>query len=243
MRIIFSRKGFDSAAGKAPSPIINGRPFSLPIPTSWRSETTYEILGLGEIVENASNGRIARNKLCHEDPMFSGKRCAFGQTGSAQSHLRNQGVAIGDVFLFFGLFSDEITNEKHHRVFGYQKVEKIHELGTHPTEDDQPVGFPSRHPHTLGEWNNNNTLYLGEGATCMTASKELRLTQDGGPISTWKIPHWLFKTGLSFHGKKERWIAPDTLNLVARGQEFVCDIGTSHEPATWLDKMILEIRG
>jgi hypothetical protein len=28
MRIIFSRKGFDNAAGKAPSPIIDGEPIS-----------------------------------------------------------------------------------------------------------------------------------------------------------------------------------------------------------------------
>jgi hypothetical protein len=63
MRVIFSRKGFDSAAGEAPSPIIGGEPTSLPIPTELRSETTY---------------RLA-------NPMFSNGRWAFGQTGAAQA--------------------------------------------------------------------------------------------------------------------------------------------------------------
>ncbi|MGH6672610.1 MAG: hypothetical protein ACRECV_11660 [Xanthobacteraceae bacterium] len=56
MKITFSRKGFDSAAGKAPSPIIEGEPISLPIPTRRRSETSYRLLGLGNIVENMTKG-------------------------------------------------------------------------------------------------------------------------------------------------------------------------------------------
>jgi hypothetical protein len=33
VRIIFSRKGFDSASGGCPSPIVDGMPIPLPIPT------------------------------------------------------------------------------------------------------------------------------------------------------------------------------------------------------------------
>src|SRR4029450_11040295 len=91
MKIVFSRKGFDSGAGGAPSPIMEGRPISLPIPTPRRSLTTYAALGLGEIVEQVTKGRLSRSSLCHYDPMFEAGRCAFGQTGAAQSHLRNQG--------------------------------------------------------------------------------------------------------------------------------------------------------
>ena len=241
MRIIFSRKGFDSAAGKAPSPIINGRPISLPIPTLRRSETTYEMLGMGDIVEGLTNKKIERDHLCHEDPMFANGMCAFGQTSSAQSHLENQGVTCGDVFLFFGLFSDEVTNEKHHRIFGFLKVAKIRQLGAHPSVKDNPPGFIRHHPHTLGEWNVNNTLYLGEGAESSKASKKLRLTQEGGPISSWKVPLWLFKAGMSYHGNVERWIAPDSLKLVARGQEFVTKIENKNGSKEWLEMVISEI--
>ena len=99
MRVILSRKGFDTGSGGTASPIVAGRPISLPIPTRRRSATTYDHLGLGEIVERVTRGKIARDHLCHEDPMFAGGQCLFGQCGAAQSHLRNRGVGIGDVFL------------------------------------------------------------------------------------------------------------------------------------------------
>ena len=70
MKIIFSRKGFDSSAGGVLSPIIDERPISLPIPTKHRSKTTYADLGLSEIVETATKGRITGTSLCHHDPMF-----------------------------------------------------------------------------------------------------------------------------------------------------------------------------
>ena len=37
-------------------------------------------------------------------------RPAFGQVGAAQKHLEQQGVSVGDVFLFFGWFRDVIRN-------------------------------------------------------------------------------------------------------------------------------------
>lgn len=123
MRIVFSRKGFDTGSGGTASPIIGGKPISLPIPTSRQSITTYDHLGLGEIVERVTRDRIPRDHLCHEDPMFTDGQCLFGQCGAAQSHLRNQGVGTGDVFLFFGLFSDERTGERHHRIFAYLQVD------------------------------------------------------------------------------------------------------------------------
>lgn len=58
MKLILSRKGFDSAAGKCPSPIIDGRPLSLPIPASGSLSTTYADLGLGSIVERITRGRL-----------------------------------------------------------------------------------------------------------------------------------------------------------------------------------------
>ncbi len=241
MRIVFSRKGFDSSAGKAPSPVLDGQPISLPIPTNHRSQTTYDMLGLGSIVEEATKNRISRSHLCHEDPMFADSVCAFGQTGAAQTHLKNQGVTIGDVFLFFGLFADQKTNEKHHRIFGFLKVEEVCGLGQYPRFGDSPPYFKRRHPHTIGKWNANNTLYLGEGAVSRFATENLRLTQKGGPASRWEVPPWLRDYGLSYHANKERWKAVSFLNLVARGQEFVSDIGHDRVPKLWLENILREI--
>lgn len=242
MRIIFSRKGFDSSSGGCPSPIIDGHPVSLPIPTTHRSETTYDLLGLGDIVERQTHGRIARDHLCHEDPVFAGDRCAFGQTSAAQSHLSGHGVNVGDVFLFFGLFSDEATGERHHRIYGFLKVEAVTFLGAEPSIEDQPAGFPRRHPHTIGQWNENNTLYLGEGVLCHSAPDELRLTQPGGPLSVWRTPSWLRGAGLTYHGKEDRWLTSNRLKAVARGQEFITDIGTENEPQRWLEAAIKAIK-
>jgi hypothetical protein len=238
VRIIFSRKGFDSGSGGAPSPIAGGRPISLPIPTSRRSATTYAALGLGEVVELATRGRVSGDHLCHDDPMFRDGRWHFGQCGAAQSHLANQGVGVGDTFLFFGLFADEHTGERHHRIYGYMDVRSVVPLAGGGIE-----GVPTDHPHLIGEWNANNTLYIGQGATARNASGELRLTQPGGPLRQWRVPPWLRACGLSFHGKPQRWQENDTLEIVSRGQEFVADIGDDPAASTWLREIKKAIRG
>jgi hypothetical protein len=237
VRIVLSRKGFDTGSGGTASPIVAGRPISLPIPTRRRSVTTYDHLGLGGIVERVTRGKIARDHLCHEDPMFTGGQCLFGQCGAAQSHLRNMGVGIGDVFLFFGLFADEHTGERHHRIFGYLRVDEVVSPSTGELGQlDRP------HPHTLGDWNDNNTIYRGGGQVANRDHDALRLTQPGGPLRHWVVPDWLRLAGLSFHGKPERWLTDNRLEVVARGQEFVADIGDGATARDWLDQMIEAIR-
>ena len=60
MRVIFSRKGFDSSAGGCPSPIIDGQPISLPIPTRMPSPVRYvDLLGdYGALVEQLTKGKV-----------------------------------------------------------------------------------------------------------------------------------------------------------------------------------------
>jgi hypothetical protein len=240
MRIIFSRKGFDSSAGGCPSPIIDGRPISLPIPTEHRSVTSYDSLGLGEIVFHRTRGRIHGGHLCHEDPMFANGSCAFGQTGAAQTHLSRHDVGPGDVFLFFGLFSDEIGREPHHRIFGFLLVSRVISLSTAKWNDS---AFPRLHPHTIGTWNANNALYVGSGSTCRDAPDGLRLTASGGPPSLWQVPPWLKRFGLSYHSSMERWLPHNRLKSVARGQEFVADIGQNEPARNWLQATLRLIEG
>jgi Nucleotide modification associated domain 3 len=234
MRVVFSRKGFDSAAGKAPSPIIGGEPISLPIPTKQRSETSYRLAGLGNIVDHMTKGRICADDLCHEDPMFVNGRWAFGQTGAAQSHLERSGVGVGDVFLFFGLFAARDGQDRHHRIFGYLEVDEIRRLGSRPSTSDSPEGFIRRHPHTIGEWNENNTLYLGSGAKARNAYPCLCLTKHGGPVSVWTVPAWLKAAGLTYHSNPARWVSEKELHVVSRGQEFVSNIGDRAAAIEWL---------
>ena len=241
MKLIFSRKGFDSASGGAASPIIDGKPISLPIPASSKSMTSYESIGIGQLVETVTQGRIKQSNLCHLDPMFEQGRCAFGQTSAAQSHLKNNGVGIGDVFLFFGLFSKIDKTDRHHRIFGYLRVEELIHLGQSPKLDDQPQGFSIQHPHTIGTWNPNNHLYIGEGFVTTYASNRLRLSEPGKSVSIWRVPTWLKKTGLTYHARVSRWTGKDMLKVVDRGQEFIADIEGNEAAISWLNDTIDEI--
>ena len=117
MKLILSRKGFDSSAGGMPSPIFpDGRMVSLPIPDE-RSQVSYADISysgasLGPLVAQLTDGQIPAHYRAHIDPdlaknslpRLAGWRPIFGQTGPAQGHLRNNGVGLGDLFLFFGLF-------------------------------------------------------------------------------------------------------------------------------------------
>lgn len=243
MRIIFSRKGFDSSAGGGPSPIVDGRPISLPIPAGAASRTTYGDLGLGDLAAQASRGRFGADDYCHHDPMFLVGEdgigsCLFGQCGAAQTHLERQGVGVGDAFVFFGLFADERTGERHHRIFGYLRIDEVISLGA-----GLPAGLVAlAHPHALAMHSSNDVIWRGEGWTAGRASEALRLTVPGGPPSLWARPQWLKPGGLSYHDRADRWLGGGRLKSVARGQEFVADIGQRQAPREWLAQVIAGIR-
>ena len=89
----------------------------LPIPDT-RSRIRYDDVvfdkrRLGKIARDLTGGRIRGSHGAHLDPDLiagayprgEGWRPLLGQTGSAQGHLRNQGVEPGDLFLFFGVFA------------------------------------------------------------------------------------------------------------------------------------------
>ena len=241
MRIIFSRKGFDSAAGGGASPIVDGRPVSLPIPAGKASRTTYGDLGLGVHAAKASRGRLGDGDLCHHDPMFTSEGiCLFGQVGAAQTHLANRGVGDGDMFLFFGLFREEESGEPHHRIFGWMEVERMVHLAECAEEERADLAAHA-HPHALEMHGFNDCIYVGPGGTAPRASETLRLTVPGGPPSLWQRPEWLKKGGLSYHDRADRWLRGGRLRSVARGQEFVADIGRRQEPRRWLDRILAEL--
>lgn len=58
----------------------------------------------------------------------------------------------------------------------------------------------------------------------------------------WCVPEWLRETGLSYHHKAERWLPGNRLQSVARGQEFVTDIGARDdvrgEAQNWADRIM-----
>ena len=162
--------------------------------------------------------------------------CLFGQCGAAQTHLANRGVGVGDVFLFFGLFREE-GGDPHHRIFGFLEIERI----VHLTDTVPEELVEQAHPHALALHANNDVIYSGRGTQARRASEALRLTVAEGPPSLWNRPAWLKRGGLSYHDREDRWLRGGRLKSVARGQEFVADIGRKTAPRAWLAEIIREL--
>ena len=278
MRIILSRKGFDSSAGGCPSPILpDGRLLALPIPDP-RSRIRYADLQLegvnsGRLVSQLTRGRIKGSHGAHLDPdlVFEdllrepGWRPLLGQTGSAQGHLRKQGISEGDLFLFFGLFREaEIVNRRwrfvpgsrpRHILWGWLQIGEIINIDTADLSNRKWLHY---HPHLHGETDANNTLYLArkslnldgmEGVdgsgTFARFNPLLQLTKPGsGKPTCWQLPDWFYpgeRSPLSYHAKPERWQLQDgfcELQCAARGQEFVLNADVYPEWRTWFSKLL-----
>src|SRR4051812_43684488 len=120
MKIILSRKGFDSSSGKMPSPLLPGGELcSLPIPESDHNcaapsyaEIKAGQISLGQLVNDLSKGKIPSDAVAHLDPDLVAQskprrarwKPLFGQAGAAEGHLQKCGVQAGDLFLFYGWF-------------------------------------------------------------------------------------------------------------------------------------------
>jgi hypothetical protein len=269
MRIVFSRKGVDSAAGGCASPLLDGRPVSLPIPTGQPSPTRYGDLSppLPACAAHLSGGRLAHDSFCHLDPDIDaaalpgrppGWRGALGQASAALSHLRNQGVGPGDLFLFWGLFRPVARQGERwrpvgppvHALYGWLEVAEFMDLG----EDGSPAAgrhaWLRDHPHARPGWGRHNGIYVATPRLGLrpglpgsgTFARAVPLTApDAANLTDWLVPGWLHPhaggTGMSYH-PAWRWRAGGRLTAAARGQEFVADIGARRDARDWAARLI-----
>ncbi len=269
MKVVFSRKGFDSSSGGVPSPILDDRLISLPIPTGkYPSKTNYEDIGLGKLVGDLTKGKIESRHLCHHDPNLN--MGALGQAGAAASHLCNQKVGTGDLFIFFGLYQRvgrssntyfyEPESKPEHWMFGWLSVGKTIKLGSDGRWALDEFPFLDGHPHCLSGWKKKkkkNTLYLASeklsigkrtidipGAGIFPAVNEkLRLSIPGQKTSVWKVPNWLNPShggvGMTYHPAAECW-GKETVQTAGRGQEFVAEIAERQDALDWLESLFLD---
>ena len=203
MKLILSRKGFDSQSGGCPSPIFpNGTLYSLPIPHD-QSEVTYGDLwhgdtNIGEMVADLTCNRIGSKVHAHLDPDINhvayprqeGWQPLFGQSGAAQGHLDNQGVQIDDLFLFFGLFQkiEKVSGRWHfvkdaprqHILWGWLQIGEIHKVDN-LAKDELPWTCYHPHRHLSRDKDPTNTLYiascglhLGDGSIAQGAGCYLK---------------------------------------------------------------------
>lgn len=280
MKIILSRKGFDSAAGRVPSPIFpSGEMCSLPIPERSHDGIKYSDIkagnySLGKIVADLSRGRVQANFKAHLDPDLnytSVQRPAnwkplFGQAGAAEKHLQNQGVDVGDLFLFYGWFREvEIIDGSwsyaprapdRHIIFGWLQIEQrlpVDNLANVPQ-------WAHLHPHYKKEKYrkldsiyissdnlrlNNRFLDKSGGGIFNKFHPSLCLTDEGKSRSNWRLPNWFHPTDkssiLSYHSNMKRWNQADgyaLLSTVGRGQEFVLNCNDYSEAIDWVIGLI-----
>ncbi len=208
MKIIFSRKGFDSSYGGMPSPILpDGSLLSLPIPSKGPGARRLDSITLNgrhdhvDIAFDLSNGRISGSTTVHLDPdlcadnlpRVQGWMPSFGQVGSAQGHLSKLGVNRGDLFLFFGWFRQ---TERHngkwlfspdapdiHVLFGWLQIGEIISAGNEP-ERLIHLQYPwlKDHPHSNSGYSANNTIYIAPRALDLNQRKASGIP--GGGIFT-----------------------------------------------------------
>jgi hypothetical protein len=145
MKIILSRKGFDSQYGKAFSPILpDGTLLSLPIPQDndvlnfkhlFYQDKSY--LNIIKELKPSWSNHYNDNQTAHLDPDLrkdvlksrpKGWKAIFGQSAAAQGHLAKQKVAVGDIFLFFGSFAQTEKNDE--GILAYQN-DKNYPTGAH----------------------------------------------------------------------------------------------------------------
>ena len=182
MKIIFSRKGYDSSAGGCASPIFPDGSFcSLPIPRVDKNGPNLHDLNkdLGRFVDDMRKEKSDSREPVHLDPDLRasmrkrkpGWKPCFGQKASSQRHLERHGVGVGDLFLFFGWFRrvEEVNGRFRyvpgspdlHCLWGWLQVGRKIELpgGLHSVP-----AWAMEHPHYVNansrEYKMNNVLYI-----------------------------------------------------------------------------------
>ena len=179
MKIILSRKGFDSANGGIVSPIMeDGTLLSLPIPSTDKDtfdDLIYDDFPYSKIL---SDLKYKGELNCHIDPDLSLDRrkntvddwCPiFGQINSSANYLiNNVEIKIGDLFLFFGNYhkvkyidgkyqyikktGDFYSDNDLQVIWGYLQVGEI------IRESEKQIKY-SWHPHSnTGRINNNSNV-------------------------------------------------------------------------------------
>lgn len=245
MKLILSRKGFDSASGKFPNPILpDGRLIPLPIPDKNSNIQYKDIHYKGFDITNLQSltkGKVLSNWGAHLDPDLNdfsisrkkGWRPVFGQSGSAQGHLRNNSIEEGDLFLFFGLFQKTkyVENELQwdktcrpcHLIWGWLQIGEIVKIDKcNRTE----YSWANYHPHFNRNKDINNTLYISKqnlnlpgqnnaeinGAGIFPYYNQNAQLSDclGGSECEWKLPKWFYpiknkREPLTYHKRIERW--------------------------------------
>ncbi len=208
MKIVLSRKGFDSSPkyGRIPSPILpDGTLLSLPVPANeGRSLTKYRDLqdvhghSVFKLADDLTKGRITPATRTHFDPDLRrcmlrrdpGWRPLFGPHPNSHSLMKKNDVKVGDLILFFGWFREvELDNGTYRFV---RKAPNLHVIfGWLQIDEMRPAGLENRKVapkwmqyfcHFQGDWANNYVYVSRKQLSIPRLSKKL---PGGGAFETY----------------------------------------------------------
>ena len=138
----------------------------------------------GQLVLSAASSKDLTNRhftaqhTAHLDPDLNaaalarqqGWRPIFGQAAAAQSHLTNQNVGIGDLFLFYGWFRRvNLYNGQYrfvrgapnlHVIFAWLQVGATYNAG--PAARSQAPQWARYHAHFANAWSPNRVYVAGQ---------------------------------------------------------------------------------
>lgn len=244
MKVVLSRKGFDSSFGGHPSIILPDNTYvSFPIPGD-EDELCYsdvQTVGgrkmdevLGHFIDKIFYyqwEKFGPDTHCHLDPdidihalpRMAGWRGCFGQADAAQTVLEKHGLAKDDLFLFFGWFKrcvqqgEQYLLEKGNGiqcVYGYLQIGDI----IHTSQVDKLPPWLEYHSHALQRrmGRKSNCIYVARETLSWDSSKR------GYGLLSFNDLTELTKSGYS----RSRWKQIECL----RGKSI-----TYHSPASWKD--------
>tara|TARA_B100001027_G_C16216583_1_gene307737 strand:+ start:130 stop:936 length:807 start_codon:yes stop_codon:yes gene_type:complete len=260
-RIILSRKGFDSSAGGAASPILeDGGIYSIPIPWKIRSPNKYKdaVIQNKKVLDLLSIMKCNTHfdyKYCHYDPDLRYERGIFGQANAAQTELENNGVGVNDLFLFFGWFKKyALDNKDLHHIFGWLQVEKIIRGDSNINNYLDRKNITHPHGHLHNKIFKNNTIYVGardlkinnsllknKGYGMFTkTNKQLILTEQGKSRSNWRLPKRYFRNTNKLFLNRLKWkdAIDCRLQCQGQGQEYILNAQDNPLIKDWAENLI-----
>jgi hypothetical protein len=226
MKIVLSRKGFDTQYGKVPNAILpDGTLIAFPIRDGASIVRADAIQrggeAVGEMVEQLTRGRIRRDYRAHLDPDLDpssyprepGWRPVLGQKGSPLGHLLKQKVGAGDLFLFFGWFGRVEKSGATwtytrgcppvHLLWGWLNVASCLDPRNLP---DGPGRWLAYHPHLHYSANERHALYVASDRLAVAG----RLVPGGGIFPRFSDSRVLSAPGENMSlWRVPRWMHPD----------------------------------
>ena len=190
MKIIFSKKGFDTSFGQKPSPIFpDGSMLSLPIPDAY-SGCLYAAItsphpsfpSMEKILLALGCKEDLAKGTAHLDPDLrpeaksrpAGWRPALGQSGSALGHLMKHSVTQDDIFLFYGLFQEVLiepdgrlsfTGKRQQVIWGWLQVAEI--CYTHEIFNQKKYTWLNDHPHLQTCTRRDDAIFISRDCLCL----------------------------------------------------------------------------